>query len=232
MIEEEKNQSEQAKLFVRQHADLLIQKFANSTVYLEDAHPVSLFMAGSPGAGKTEISKRLIKRFQNEPVRIDADEIRELIPGYTGANSYLFQDAANKGVNILYDHVLHHNINVILDATFAYANAQNNIARSLKHDRTCEIYYIYQEPTVAWELTKKREAIEHRYVSREVFINAFIQAHINVNSVKQVFKDQIELNLVIKDFDRNIEQLFSDIKNVDEHIPKVYTTDESSRIIL
>lgn len=90
MTEEEKYQSEQAKLFIKQHADLLIETFANPKIYLEDAHPVSLFMAGSPGAGKTEISKRLIEKFSNKPVRIDADEIRELIPGYTGANSYLF----------------------------------------------------------------------------------------------------------------------------------------------
>lgn len=232
MTEEEKQQSEQAKLYIKQHTNLLIETFADPKIYLEDRYPVSLFMAGSPGAGKTEISKRLIEEFSNKPVRIDADEIRELIPGYSGANSYIFQDAANKGVNILYDHVLHHNINVILDATFAYADAQSNIARSLKHNRTCEIHYIYQDPAVAWELTKKREAIEHRYVSREVFIKAFIQAHDNVNSVKHAFKNQIELNLVIKDFDRNIEQVFSDIKNVDEHIPKVYTTDELSRIIL
>ncbi|MBI4242917.1 MAG: zeta toxin family protein [Planctomycetes bacterium] len=232
MTEEEKHQSEQAKLFIKQHTNLLIETFANPKICLKEAHPVSLFMAGSPGAGKTEISKRLIERFDNKPIRIDADEIRELIPGYTGANSYLFQDAANKGVNILYDYVLDHNINVILDATFAYADAQNNVARSLKHNRICEIYYIYQEPEVAWDLTKKREAIEHRYVSREVFINSFIQAHVNVNNVKQVFKDQVELNLIIKDFDRNIEQIFSDIQKVDDHISKVYTTDELSRIIL
>lgn len=135
-------------------------------------------------------------------------------------------------MNILYDYVLRHNINVILDATFAYVDAQNNVSRSLKHNRTCEIYYIYQDSAVAWELTKKRETIEHRYVSRDVFTNAFIQAHANVNSVKQTFKDQIELNLVIKDFDQSIEQLFSDIQNVDEHLPKVYTADELNRIIL
>ncbi|MBI4252728.1 zeta toxin family protein [Candidatus Uhrbacteria bacterium] len=32
------------------------------------------------GAGKTEISKRLTKRFQVKPVRIDADDIREFVP--------------------------------------------------------------------------------------------------------------------------------------------------------
>ncbi|MEK7068467.1 MAG: zeta toxin family protein, partial [Patescibacteria group bacterium] len=71
-----------------------------------------------------------IKRFKEKPVRIDADEIRAQCPGYNGGNSSLFQKCADKGVNILYDFCLKNNFNIILDATFAYGDAMQNIERS------------------------------------------------------------------------------------------------------
>ena len=52
-------------------------------------------MAGSSGAGKTESSKNLIKKFSKDDhqiIRIDPDELRIKIPGYTGSNSYLFHN--------------------------------------------------------------------------------------------------------------------------------------------
>ncbi len=167
MTDEEKKQSESAVDFVKKNSGVLIDKFAHKNLYTSDSRPVSLFMAGSPGAGKTEFSKRLIEKFHSKPVRIDADEIREVMPGYNGSNSYIFQTAASKGVNILYDHVLRKNFNVIMDGTFAYGNVNENIQRSLDRGREVEIYYIYQDPKIAWEYTKKREKIEHRFVSRE-----------------------------------------------------------------
>lgn len=113
----------EAKKFIRKNKQLLIQKFANEEIYKVDIYPVTVFMAGAPGVGKTEISKRLIETFQTKPIRIDADEIREICPGYNGANSHIFQSASTTGVHILYDYVLARKLNVILDATFAYGNA-------------------------------------------------------------------------------------------------------------
>ena len=55
--------------------NILIDLFANPAFYLPESKPVTLFMAGSPGAGKTEVSKGLIKQFKQKPVRIDADEV-------------------------------------------------------------------------------------------------------------------------------------------------------------
>lgn len=104
---EESELEEKAFLFVRNHKVELIKKFADPDVYQSVPIPVSLFMAGSPGAGKTEVSRGLVRKFKDAPVRIDADEIRTLCPEYTGANAHVFQKAANKGVNTLFDYVLH-----------------------------------------------------------------------------------------------------------------------------
>ena len=57
---------------------------------LPDAEPVSIFMAGSPGAGKTEASKALVREFR-DPVRIDPDELRSEFKQYFAARSVVNQ---------------------------------------------------------------------------------------------------------------------------------------------
>ncbi len=223
MDEKQRQQSEEAFRWMKTNQHNLVVKFVESIECIPDPQPTTLFMAGSPGAGKTEISKRFIARFKQKPVRIDADEIRSICPGYTGADAHIFQKAATKGVHILYDYALKRKLNVILDGTFAYSGALENIRRSLKYKRRVEIFFVYQDPIQAWEFTKKREAIEQRMVSKEVFINAFFKSRENVNKAKKDFSNAIELNLIIKDFEKNLEQLQLNIQSVDPYIKKVYT---------
>lgn len=207
MNDDELKMSEASRLWAKSNHKELIKKFADSTEYAADTLPTTLFMAGSPGAGKTEISKRFVPRFKQKPVRIDADEIRSVCPGYTGTNAHVFQDAATKGVHILYDHALKNNVNVIMDGAFAYGGAMENIQRSLDHNRKVEIFFVYQDPLQAWDFTKKREALEQRRVSKGVFIESFFKSRENVNKAKETFGSKIELNLIIKDFEKDLEQL-------------------------
>ncbi|MFA6197595.1 MAG: zeta toxin family protein [Patescibacteria group bacterium] len=232
MNESETLQSESASEWIKAHRGDLIQKFVKDSEHKSDNHPVSFFMAGSPGAGKTEISKRLMARFDQKPLRVDADEIRAYCPGYTGENAHIFQKAATKGVHILYDYALHKNINIILDGTFAYSGSLDNIQRSLDHNRKVEIYFIYQDPAQAWGFTKKREAIEHRKVSKEIFIEAFIKSQANVNRAKAQFGKSIVLNLIVKDFENNLEQYQANINNIDHYLKKVYYREELNALII
>ena len=232
MSEEEQKLIEQAYEYIKLHKAQLIERFANPKIYKPDSQPVSLFMAGSPGAGKTEVSKRLIELFgSNLPVRIDADDIRTMFPNYTGSNSHIFQRACTLGINILFNHVLHNNINASVDGTFAYERAMENIERSLKHNRRVVIYYLFQDPLVAWKFTQVREGKEGRRVSKEVFINASIRARDNVDKTKAYFGDKIELNLFIKDFSKDFEKLYDNIERLDKYIPKVYTKEELEKLL-
>lgn len=217
--------------WVKANRRAIIDTFCNPAECIPDKIPITLFMAGSPGAGKTEVSKQLIRRFTQKPVRIDADEIRGLCPGYTGADAYVFQEAATKGVHILYDHALECGINIILDGTFAYKSALENIQRSLTRGRKVEVYFIYQDPVQAWEFTKKREVIEHRSVSKEVFIKSFLLARENVNAAKVKFGAQLELNLLIKDFEKDFEQLELNIERIDPYLRHMYSEDELVALI-
>lgn len=223
-----------AVAFIKTHQKDLIQKFAPPEICHPVEIPTSLFMAGSPGAGKTEVSKSLVKQFNDIPIRIDADEIRAECPGYNGTNAHLFQSAANKGVNILYDYARHKNLNCILDGTFAYAGAAENIQRSLDRKRKVEVWFVYQDPLKAWEFTKAREARETRHVSREIFIKTFFDSRRNACAVKERFGGEIKLNLLTKDYEKNEEDVHLNISAVelDRATDSRYSLEELIRILI
>ena len=88
-------------------------------------------MAGSPGAGKTEVALGLAENYDNHVV-IDADYFRTQFPEYNGKNSSVFQKASSWLVEQSLKYVLEHGYSFILDATFAILSAEKNIIRALK----------------------------------------------------------------------------------------------------
>lgn len=158
-------------------------------------------------------------------------KFREICDGYAGINAHVYQKAATKGVQILFDHVVLNNINVILDGTFAYHNALKNIDRSLNHARQVEIFFVYQDPIQAWEFTKKREALEKRKVTKNVFIDAYFKSRENANMAKQRHGKNVKLTLCIKDFERDLENLEFNIDNIDNYIKKPYSRDQLQDIL-
>ena len=223
--------SESAKEFIKKNKNLLFEKFASSKIYKPNENPISLFMAGSPGAGKTEYSKRFIERFDSNIVRIDADEIREIIPQYNGANSDVVQGAASIAVDMLYSYTLKNKYNLLLDGTFAKFNiVYRNIERSINKNREVAIHYIYQDPLVAWEFTKKREKLEGRMVPKKVFIESFFNAKNNVIKIKSIFKDKIKVYLIIKDYSNNIKESYLDV-HIDSYLKIKYSERKLNEIL-
>lgn len=100
----------QALNFARRNRKRIARELTDPNKYKPEDIPVSVFMAGSPGAGKTEFSKNLIALLEenkdHQVIRIDGDEIRPLLPGYTGSNSYLFQGAVSLIVEKIHDFAL------------------------------------------------------------------------------------------------------------------------------
>lgn len=218
--------------YIKKNKKLLIAKFTNEKIYKPKKMPATIFMAGSPGAGKTEFSKNLIKILDKPIVRIDADEIRTLLPDYIGSNSHLFQPACNKGVEILYDHVLHKHLDTIVDGTMASINvARKNIARALDKNRLVAIFYIYQKPEIAWEFTKAREEKEGRRITKQVFIEAFFKSKENVNELKKIFGDKIVVFLIEKNFENNIEKFQINIDDVDKFLKIKYTPQTLEKLL-
>ena len=79
--------SEEAVVFAKANRKEIARRLTDPAVYAPDNYPVSIFMAGSPGAGKTETSIEFMNRFESSTVRIDPDLLRAEIPSYTGANA-------------------------------------------------------------------------------------------------------------------------------------------------
>ncbi|MBI4036116.1 zeta toxin family protein [Candidatus Daviesbacteria bacterium] len=222
-----------AREFIKTHKPQLCQKFASLEEYPPVEKPSAYFMAGSPGAGKTEFSKSFIKELsEKEPtrriVRIDADEIRDFIPFYDKTNAYRIQGAAALGVEKLLDCTLQNNQDFILDATFAdLEKSRTNILRCLHKKRKIAVVYLYQDPVVAWQFTKKREKLEGRKIPLDMFINAFFAAKENVNKIKKEFKNykEVELWLIIKNLEQGIEKTYFNIDNVDSYLKIDYTAE-------
>ena len=228
LSQEEQQQADLAVEYIKAHKNQLIEKFARATEFASDDRAVSLFMAGAPGAGKTEVSKRLVEVFTNKPVRIDADEIRKSIPGYKGSQAHLYQHASSRGVDIILNHVFRQRYNFILDGTFAYQGVAIDIKRALDHKRKVDIYYVYQDPLVAWDFTKKREQLEHRRVTKDVFTRAYFNSIANVRQVKAQFGSDIQLNVVIKDISKEpvLEKFVLNINALDPFLDSRYTQEE------
>jgi UDP-N-acetylglucosamine kinase len=226
--------SSAAKQWVKVNRRQLIARFCDSAVYPKSDHPVTIFMAGTPGAGKTEFSVSLLKKFDNAFVRIDADDIREMMReiGYNGANAELFQDAANKAVNILFDHANKKGgQNVLLDGTFAYGNWRENVERSIAHNRLIEIYYLYQDPIIAWNYVIKREKEEGRAVPLDAFIKSYEQSVVNVQRAIQDFGDYLTVYFAKNNYTRTIESITVDVDNIEKLLPNRYTKEELRKLL-
>lgn len=92
MTADEKKIADEARKYLATHKNDIAKRLTDKNRYQPEKNPVSVFMAGSPGAGKTEASIELIAKFPPDSlIRIDPDELRSEFPGYAGGNAWLFQ---------------------------------------------------------------------------------------------------------------------------------------------
>lgn len=220
------NLSDEAVAWIKKNQKQIIEKFA--TAYPSAAgKPLSVFMAGSPGAGKTEFSKALLQILRSTIVRIDPDEIRNMLPQYTPGSAHLFQTAVSIAVEKIHDYALHQHKDFLLDGTFSnLEKARDNIRRSIAKERNILIEYVFQDPLVAWDFTVKREKVEGRNIPKEKFIEQLFAAYENVNIIKQEFSDRVSVDIVRRDIKMNTYELDPDVPSVDGRVLIGYTQDE------
>lgn len=200
--------------------------------FAQEKEPVSVFMAGSPGAGKTEVSKSLIKSFEGDVLRIDNDELRCEFEGYNGSNSHVFQDPATRLLEALHDRALKRGVSFILDTTLSsYEKAKQNIERSLKRKRPVMIIFVYQDPEFAWKFVTAREKVEGRRVPPEVFIEQFLSSQIVANRLKEEFGKKITIELLIKNLDGSKEIFHSNVNSIDQYLSNTYNRASLEKVI-
>ena len=223
--------SQEAEKYAKAHKKEIIKKYLDGILKAE--LPITIFMGGAPGVGKTEVSRQLISQHLHGFVRIDADELRAELPSYNGANAHLFQKTASTLVSEIYSAALKAGINIILDGTFSNFGIQKrNIKHSLKQNRDVAIVYVYQSPEAAWRFVQSRQkADEGRSIPAADFVKKFMASREVANGIKALFGDKITLNLVVKnDVGRN-KDWFIDIDSLDNHLKKAYNESDLTKII-
>jgi predicted ABC-type ATPase len=224
---------ENAKKWAKSHREKIAKEIMSSG-FLSEKSPVSVFMAGSPGAGKTESSIRLLETFSSKVLRIDTDEYRKYFShlGYTGDNSHIFQGAASLITEKVHDYALSHGLSFVFDGTFSkYEKAEDNIKRSLKKGRLIQILYVYQEPELAWEFTKKREEKEGKRILKDNFIKQFLHAREVVEKIKNTFGDSVKLDILVKDTNNKELAYYTNTKDIKSYIKKEYSLQELENLL-
>ena len=219
----------------------VIAKFASLHDHPSPKYPVIIFMAGSPGAGKSEFVKDFKKSLRvvagSMPVIIDPDATREMLPGYTGKNSFVFQRPISIAVDDLFHSVLKNSQSAIIDSTFSdYNRAKHNIEQVLNKHSTIFIFYIFQHPAIAWHFTQLRELVEGRNIRKGDFIDRFLGAKETVDKIKQAFSDRVHLSLVLKDYkdtqyNKTVAKVFTNVNSVEECVDFPYTKESLERLL-
>ena len=233
--EEEQKIKTEADIFANANKAKIAKEVTNIDIFFPELNPVSVFMAGSPGAGKTESSKNLIDKFSKDGrkiIRIDPDELRSQIPGYTGHNSYLFHGAVSILVDRIHDLVLKNKQSFVFDGTLSRVNiARKNIERSLSRKRFVQILYVYQDPVQAWSFVQARELSEGRRIEKDHFIIQYFAARDSVNCLKKEFGSQIKVDLLVKNIDGSDQYYKENIDIIDNHVPEKYTIETLNSVL-
>lgn len=226
-----------AMAFARQHKHEIAAKLTDRALFPSEENPVAVFMAGSPGAGKTESSKVLLAELEaKEPkariLRVDPDDLRCEFPSYKGNNSYLFQGAISVLVGRILDLAHEQRQSFLLDGTLSNLKlARENVIRCLKKKRPVQILYVYQDPLQAWKFVQAREAEEGRNVPVARFVEQYFAARDVVNALKTEFGTDIMVDLLIKPND-SVDRLYkAGIDQIDNHVKEKYDRAGLARVL-
>ncbi len=221
--------------FAKKNRTQICRRLTDKTVYLPEKEPVSVFMSGSPGAGKTESSKELVASIEGEKaqvLRLDPDDLRVEFEDYDGSNSYLFQRAVVLLVERAMDYILKNGQSFLLDGTLAsYQVADKNIQRSLDKGRGVLVIFVYQRPELAWEFVKAREKVEGRKILPEHFVQQFFGSQSVIEALKGKFGKKIQVDLLMKDNDGSTKMYYSDVSSLKPYLKPNYTIEQVNKIV-
>lgn len=232
MTEEEQRISDEALAWARSNKKPFGRAFTDTKRYPGEENPVSVFMAGSPGAGKTEVSKAFAKSLNDGFLLIDPDEFRAKLPGYNGANSWLFQPAVSVLLSKVLDFAFDQKQSFLLDGTLSnLKSATENVERSLAKGRDVLLLYVYQEPTQAWMFVQAREQVEGRRIPPDRFVDQFFGAREVVDQLKVKFGSKVRVDVIFKDIDGKNRRFEANVSNLSRAAPISYTREDVERIV-
>lgn len=91
----------------------------------------AFFMAGIPGAGKTEFTENTLKE-TSEFISIEHDQLVEYIDGYKPEEYYNYRKAGSVLVTRIFDDCLRNEYSFVFDGTLSHENGAKNIKKTLE----------------------------------------------------------------------------------------------------
>lgn len=165
----------------------VVDKFFKN--YKVSQQKMAVFMAGIPGAGKTEFAENTIKLAMPSLVPVEHDKLVEYIKGYLPENYYNFRSAGNVLVTRIFRDCLKNNYPILFDGTLSQDKGYKNIELCLKKGYRVTVIYIVQDAQKAWELTQARELVKKRAIERSGFMQTCSKINGNLLLLFKRFKD-------------------------------------------
>lgn len=219
--------------WVRSHKKGFARKLISNSGAVKSDNPAAIFMAGLPGAGKTEFTKSWIENSGLRVVRLDMDEIASQIDTYSPKKADKYRKAASTLLNCTYDRVVNGKYNFIMDGTFGGSSAIKNIERAVGHGYHVKVIYIYQEPKIAWEYTVARERVEYRAIEPDGFLESYYKTLGNLKKLDELSLDGVSIDLVVKNVQNRIVKVYDSIsmKDIDQYVNIEYNKDNLRKSI-
>lgn len=199
------------KDWVRKNKKAIINDIISDSEASPDGTPRAIFMAGLPGAGKTEFTKGLNDVTEARFVRLDMDEIAGHIQGYEPQIADQYREAATSILNDVFSEVLKRGLDFIMDGTFSSRYAALDVERVRKHGYNIRIIYLQQDPRLAWKFTLAREKVEHRAIKIDGFVNAYFNTISNIQQIMEKNSDIIKLDFVTKNSENQVGKWYKNI---------------------
>lgn len=149
---------------------------------------LAFFMAGIPGAGKTELAKGLQGSPLGDFTVIEHDQLVEHIKGYKPEYYYDFRKAGSTLVTKLFEHCLKNGYSFIFDGTLSHDNGYKNIKKTLDNGFKVIVVYVHQDIVSAWKLTQDRELVKKRAIERTGFIDTCQKITLSLRKIFAAFK--------------------------------------------
>ncbi|MEQ5857264.1 MULTISPECIES: zeta toxin family protein [unclassified Halomonas] len=224
----------EVEVAAKTHAKLIRNEVAREMIECpvgnDEEPPITILMAGAPGAGKTEASKEMLRDFNI--LRLDPDDLRSRFPQYDGGNSSLFQGAVSLVVERVFDKLVKSRKSFLLDGTSANLNkTRSNIARAVRAGRHVRLWYVYQDPALSWTFVEAREKTEGRGIPLEAFVDQYFNSRFVVREMKEEFGDELYVDVLVKDLDQDETKYYEDVASVDDVCPSSRTRDELREIL-
>ena len=180
---------EQAKAWVKDkiNQQAVVDRFFAD--YPPQREHMAFFMAGIPGAGKTELATNALMEMSHTLVPIEHDKLVEYIDGYRREDYYIYRKAGSVLVTRILNECLKHGYGFIFDGTLSHPNGARNVGRTLNAKYLTVIVYVIQDVDAAWFSTQDRNVVTGRRVEKSGFIETCNNITANLSVIYNTYKD-------------------------------------------